>query len=381
MGKGPLRRTRAAFAAIGTAVLISLAVATPAGAAPEPNDSGSGQLAITLGTPEKATTLTDADTGAGGEVSAQALDCAEGFIRLTRTESCSNLKIPVVYTVNGTPAGRATLHSKVTSTLNPRNRYESKYKVELRLTDPSSWAGWVTNGRVGFECNHCDVNESGEQLLFPNQTRTYEFTVSSPGRALVNDSVRPYATLDAPRHDEGSALIGETFRPRCDSTPRITPVGTGGCVYPDVAAVWVLDTANPRVDAVAWHVDWAQRNLDQPWGKPGTRYALHRTFDDTIIDANRDVACGRGVPRPPPGSGLACDEYPFAQSLEGASRNPDYSCHFLDGNDNSREGSLRKASLNGQRVLEGDAFYVRVLKAAGAVAPPQAMGPVGCGSD
>lgn len=280
MGKGSLRRTRAAVAALGTALLISLAVAAPASAAPEPNDSGSGQLAIKLGTPEKATTLTDTEGEVGADdVGAQAIDCAEGFIRLTRTESCSNLKIPVVYTVNGTPAGTATLHSKVTATLDPRNRYESKYKVELRLTDPSSWAGWLTNGRVGFECNHCDVDESGEQFLFPNQTRTYEFTVSSPGRALVNDSVRPYATLDAPRHDEGSALIGETFRPRCDSTPRITPVRSGGCVYPQVAAVWVLDTGNPRVDAVAWHVDWAQRNLDQPWGSrvPGTRCTARST--------------------------------------------------------------------------------------------------------
>ncbi|MCX5609905.1 hypothetical protein OHB39_20295 [Streptomyces sp. NBC_00047] len=118
--------------------------------------------------------------------------------------------------------------------------------MELRLTDPSSWAGWLTNGRVGFECNHCDVDESGEQFLFPNQTRTYEFTVSSPGRAAA-------------------------------------------CT-PQVAAVWVLDTGNPRVDAVAWHVDWAQRNLDQPWGKPGTRYPLHRTFDETVIDANRAAA-------------------------------------------------------------------------------------------
>lgn len=233
MGKGSLRRTRAAVAALGTALLISLAVAAPASAAPEPNDSGSGQLAIKLGTPEKATTLTDTEGEVGADdVGAQAIDCAEGFIRLTRTESCSNLKIPVVYTVNGTPAGTATLHSKVTATLDPRNRYESKYKVELRLTDPSSWAGWLTNGRVGFECNHCDVDESGEQFLFPNQTRTYEFTVSSPGRALVNDSVRPYATLDAPRHDEGSALIGETFRPRCDSTPASRPSGPAAACTP-----------------------------------------------------------------------------------------------------------------------------------------------------
>ncbi|MGP4087273.1 hypothetical protein [Streptomyces sp. KR55] len=69
----------------------------------------------------------------------------------------------------------------------------------------------------------------------------------SPGRQLVNDSIIPYATLDGPGFDEGSACIGEVFRPRCDNTPRVTPARFGGCAYPDVPPIWQVSVRNPHV--------------------------------------------------------------------------------------------------------------------------------------
>jgi hypothetical protein len=362
-------------------LLLPLATATSAEADSAPSHKGK----ITLGAPEKVTSLTEESTSA--DVSTKALACPVGTAANDRVESCSNYRIPVTFTLNGQLVGTATLYSKATAELNPRNRYEWKQKVELRLTDPSTPAAWAVSGTVSLICNFCEATPGGTRLLVPDTTQTYDMTVKSPGRTLRQDSIVPYGEFDAPGFDDGEAALGAVFRPRCDSTPRVTPVSRGGCVYPNVAPIWQLDTGNPRVDSVAWHVDWAQRNLKQPWGVPNTQYPLHRTFDNTVIAANRDVACGRDVPRPPAGSGLSCDEYPFAQSLEGASRNPDYSCHFLDGRDNSREGSLRKAFLNSMRVLEEDAFYVRVIKPVGAVAPRAdradlgALGPVGCGSD
>lgn len=112
----------------------------------------------------------------------------------------------------------------------------------------------------------------------------------------------------------------------------------------------------------------------------GAASALHRTTDRALINANRRTACGSDVPRPPK-PGLSCDEFPFAQTQEGASKNPDYSCHFLDAGDNSREGSLRKAFLNGLRVLDGDAFSVEVTGKRSTDAAVSPRGPVGCGSD
>ncbi|MDX2936789.1 hypothetical protein [Streptomyces ipomoeae] len=96
-----------------------------------------------------------------------------------------------------------------------------------------------------FDCSHCQVDESDKRLLVPGRTEWFEFTMSSPGGDLVHDSIRPCATLDAPRHDSDCAVIGEAFRPRCDNTPRITPQQSGGCVYPDVAALRQIDVTNP----------------------------------------------------------------------------------------------------------------------------------------
>jgi hypothetical protein len=377
-----LGRVRAAVAVIGVALLLPLVVAAPAGAAtPEPTNSETGRLTIQLGEPEKLKTVKKADSA---DVDTKALDCALGVAIHSRTQSCSYGRIPITYRINGVPSGTANLYAKATAELNPRNRYEWKQTVQLRLTDPTSWPGLLTTASVGFDCNYCDVADSGERYLAPNSTETFEFTVSSPGRELVHDSIVPNATLDAPRHESDTIPVGDVFRPRCDNTPRITPQRLGGCVYPDVPALWQIDVANPRVDAVGWHVLWAQQNLAQPWGVIDSRYPLHRTFDQALQTANRNVACGDDVPRPPNRPDLTCDEYPFAQTYEGASRNPDYSCHFLDGPDNSREGSLRRASLNGQRVLENDPFYVQVINVPDAATQEEkfrAMGPVGCGSD
>lgn len=368
---------RRLVAVVGAALLIPLGVSGTASAAPA--DSGDGHRAIRLGTPEPLRTVAKADAAAAGD-----LNCQPGESVHTRTQSCSYWRIPVEYTVNKVPEGTATLWAKSTATLDPRNRYTWHQTVELRLTDPTTWAGFATNGSVGFDCGHCQVPASGERYLFPGLTVTYQFTATSPGRDLVNDSIRPYATLSAPRHDKGSAVIGSTFRPRCDNTPRITPQTTGGCVYPDVPGLYKIDVTNARVAAVGWHVLWAQRNLKHPWGVVNSRYPLHRTFDEKLQNDNREVACGRGVPRPPGRPDLTCDEYPFAQTYEGASRNSDYSCHFLDGKANSREGSVRKADLNGQRILENDAFYVQVVnvpKAKQSLGELSPYGPVGCGHD
>jgi hypothetical protein len=372
-----VRRTLGKFgsSALVAALVLSLGVSIPAGVAIAA-DGGAGK--IEFGSPADVTTTSPATSG---DVEARAVGCALNTANHNRTSSCSYRRIPVTFTVNGKTVGTATLYSKATAELNPRNRYEWKQKVELRLENPSSPDAWTVSATVNLACRWCEATSGGGKALIPYTTQTFEMTVKSPGQELREDSVVPYGLFKAPRYDDGEAALGPVFRPRCDSTPRITDRRYGGCVYPDVPPIWQLDVTDARVDAVAWHVDWAQRNLKHPWGVPGTKYPLHRTTDQALMTANRNTACGRDVPRPPK-PGLSCDEYPFAQTQEGASKNPDYSCHFLDAKDNSREGSLRKAFLNGMRVLDGDAFSVEVTgkskRSEAAVSP---RGPVGCGSD
>ncbi len=161
-------------------------------------------------------------------------------------------------------------------------------------------------------------------------------------------------------------------------TSWVSPQRYGGCVFPQFTPTWQVSVSDGRVADVAWHIYWAQKNLKHPWGAPNKGYPLHRTQATDLIKANRRVSCDT-VPRPPGRPDLSCDEYPYAASYEGASKNLDYSCHFLNKDRNSQEGSLKKSWQNSQRVLEEDAFWVEVVKPAAAQEPPQLHEPVGCG--
>jgi hypothetical protein len=133
---------------------------------------------------------------------------------------------------------------------------------------------------------------------------------------------------------------------------------TGGCVYHQYVPTYDVSTMNNDTAQVAWHILWAQRNLVNHWGWQGHGPALTRTRDLALIRANRRVACGG---RPPAG-GKSCDEYPFATTQEGASRNSDYSWHMVPARQNSLEGSrYRRPWYNSVRLLEGDKFWVNVV--------------------
>ena len=127
-------------------------------------------------------------------------------------------------------------------------------------------------------------------------------------------------------------------------------------------------------------------------GLPGSpsNGPLHRMYDDTLINRNRNTAtqmCQQAVQaggNPP--VGYECDEYPFAATEEGAStgvlgrpRSFDgcylpslvngvvddggYSVCYIsggEGGDNPTEGGIRSSFWTANRVLDGDAFYVAV---------------------
>lgn len=61
------------------------------------------------------------------------------------------------------------------------------------------------------------------------------------------------------------------------------------------------------------------------------------------------------------GSGLECDEYPFASTGEGSDKGDNrYSVRLIDGKDNRAGGGLLDAMYTINRVLDGDAFYVKI---------------------
>jgi hypothetical protein len=378
-GKRPIRARAAALAA-AAALLLPLALSAPASADDQPHKGGSDAIVTKTTEPRKLPAdEVEADDAAAQAPGVLAIDCPANTYAFNRTESCSNTKAQIQFLLNGKVRGTAQLDIDTSAELNPRDRRKWNQQVEITLTRPTIPEAYLVDATVSLNCSSCTATTGGSKILFPGQKQTFKMEVSSPGKDLVVDTLRPQAVLTAPRHDTGTLALGPAFRPRCDSTPRITDKRYGGCVYPQFTPTWEISVGDPKVAAVGWHVDWAQRNLKTPWGVRGKGHPLHRTTNQALQNANRRVACR--VPRPPNSEGQTCDEYPFAATHEGASKNPDYSCHFLNGDNNSKEGSFRKAYLNSQRVLERDAFWVKVVKPTG-VAPPQGLlGPVGCGQD
>ncbi|MGI5473320.1 NucA/NucB deoxyribonuclease domain-containing protein [Streptomyces sp. CA-132043] len=96
---------------------------------------------------------------------------------------------------------------------------------------------------------------------------------------------------------------------------------------------------------------------------PGVTEPLHRLVDPDKQDANRKKSikeCEK-VWGKYDGTGLQCDEYPFASTKEGSNKGDDrYSVRLIDGDDNEAGGRALNALYIGNRMLDGDPFYVKV---------------------
>ena len=78
---------------------------------------------------------------------------------------------------------------------------------------------------------------------------------------------------------------------------------------------------------------------------------------------NRDTARAAGQAQWPNYSsdGKDFDDYPFSTTKEGAyNANGNYSARALTSRDNQKAGSQLATWYNDDRILDGDAFYVKV---------------------
>ncbi|MEU6097836.1 NucA/NucB deoxyribonuclease domain-containing protein [Streptomyces sp. NPDC047079] len=61
------------------------------------------------------------------------------------------------------------------------------------------------------------------------------------------------------------------------------------------------------------------------------------------------------------GSGLECDEYPFASTKEGSTKGDNrFSVRLIDGKDNRKGGERLNQVYTLNRILDGDPFYVKI---------------------
>jgi hypothetical protein len=180
--------------------------------------------------------------------------------------------------------------------------------------------------------------------------------------------------------DESGPLTSQTDDFRCD-----TKFSNAGCAYPQIPPVFSLD--GHLWPTVAEHVAAAQQS-----GAVGHDWPLTRTTDQNLIANNRDTACPEWIPRP---AGKSCDEYPFASTREGASSGgagrtfqwcgvdqwwwpdgvtdygatrdyPDgvsgvgWSFCMVDAGENSGAGNDLQTFYQGNRVLDGEEFFVEI---------------------
>jgi hypothetical protein len=143
-----------------------------------------------------------------------------------------------------------------------------------------------------------------------------------------------------------------------------------GCVIPWYASAVVYSAS--AYSSLASHVARAQAS-----GLPGNSFAapLVRTTNQATIDTNRNLACGKA----PSITGLSCDEYPLASSLQGLSAGGTLrsfsgcqinapqatgptgaSACMITATENSAQGGIMAGFYYDERVLDGDPFRVLV---------------------
>jgi len=156
---------------------------------------------------------------------------------------------------------------------------------------------------------------------------------------------------------------------RCDNS--VSGNIGAGCVNANVGPVLEYSTSDPAVNETAAHIAKAQASQ--------LPKELHRETSATKISSNRTFSCS-GVPNPRP-TGKDCDEYPFASTKEGGNSKGGTRTHsgcgitqavnstgsggvsrcLVDSADNQAAGRQLAAMYLRNRVLDGDAFTVKVV--------------------
>ncbi|MGV2916347.1 NucA/NucB deoxyribonuclease domain-containing protein [Streptomyces alfalfae] len=142
-----------------------------------------------------------------------------------------------------------------------------------------------------------------------------------------------------------------------------------GTVFTEARVQLTMSRKDPEVKESALHIYDAQKRPERTFpsfvGKsvPGEKKPLHRLVDKDKQDDNRTKSIGecKKVWGNYTGSGLQCDEYPFASTREGSKKGDNrFSVRLIDGKDNLAGGKRINKTYTRNRVLDGDPFYVKI---------------------
>ncbi|MFE0389074.1 NucA/NucB deoxyribonuclease domain-containing protein [Streptomyces bungoensis] len=142
-----------------------------------------------------------------------------------------------------------------------------------------------------------------------------------------------------------------------------------GTVFTEARVELVMSQKDPAVNESALHIYDALHRPERTFpswpGKsvPGAKEPLHRQVDQGKIDKNRrkSISECRKVWGDYAGTGLQCDEYPFASTYEGSTKGDNrFSVRLIDGPDNRKGGERLDQMYTLNRILDGDAFHVKI---------------------
>lgn len=366
-----LVRSRFTYAALVAAtVLVASSLAANQGAAAAEPQLTSRSVAFVT------TTDWDWDTAAEPASCAIATPSA-GFAMTDRFHACEKSETEIRMLVNGAVRGESTLQVVQWFEL-ANNSLSWTHHVDVKMLSASGVLESGITMQPGLSCqSSCGATTVPDPFsLMPFESQDFQIEVAATPPPS-SDSNMDGASADSVHLDlewknaacstDEPMCIGHVYGDqavsvRCD---RATYVGSAaGCVLP--AVIPILDDyaiSDETVAQVAQHVATAQSRTQ--WGTLAR--PLHRLYDDALRKKNRYAACGTTTaPFDDDMANPSCDEFPFASTWEGAytqegwTSADDGSTAVVDLTQNRQAGSDLAAFYREQRVLDGDAFLVRV---------------------
>ncbi|GAB6898385.1 NucA/NucB deoxyribonuclease domain-containing protein [Kineosporia succinea] len=145
---------------------------------------------------------------------------------------------------------------------------------------------------------------------------------------------------------------------RCDR--QLTSNTAGGCVFHQVRPVLTSMQALPEISKNIARIQAAGKKHYGSRKLSKGRHPLTRLTNEEARRANRELACPASRRDAAP-AGMQCDEYPFASTRQGAANVPtsEWGWAYVPAGENIRQGGLVNKFYSKNRILRGDAFWVR----------------------
>lgn len=210
--------------------------------------------------------------------------------------------------------------------------------------------------------------------ITPGSDSFFEWTESDAGpssTAVGSDTILDYTlgvdwvitSLNPPAEaldvDGSPNGVEEGLNGRCDTIA----TSTDGCVDEDFIPTLTYDaTANPLVEPVVQTITYAQQNLSIAWGVPPIvnpdGQELQRDMIAADQQANNRAACTNVTTTP---GVTSCDEFPLESTYQGAAFQPVFFAQAVPVSANSSQGGITGQFYNGNRVTDGDSFWVKAI--------------------